>query len=237
MSVPPAAAGGAHEQRALLFTPGARLGWIFRDRRELAAPYPQAPPDEAGMQGAAAARAQEAEDRYQKVRKWVGVPSLAVLVLLLLLAGCEKQINGQATIGGTVLTALILGIPGIIVTSMYWQRREQAKQLKPEEDYQQALEVWQQGATAHEQAELARLHDAIEWGSAEPPTQRVDVFGGSLWGWQALLTTHGASILAAQPLLAVDLTGELACAELIDMAHTNGVPTSVYTLPDDMGRC
>ena len=26
----------------LLFTPGPRLGWVFRDRRELALPYPRA---------------------------------------------------------------------------------------------------------------------------------------------------------------------------------------------------
>jgi hypothetical protein len=237
MTVPPADAGGAHEQRALLFTPGARLGWIFRDRRELAAPYSESPPDEATLRERVAARVQEAEANYQRMRKWVGVPSLAVLVLLLLLAGCEKQINGQASTGGTLLTALVLGIPGIIITSVYWQKREQAKQLKPGEDYEQAQQVWEQGADAHEQTELARLHDAVEWGSAEPPTQRVDVFGGSLWGWQALLTTHGASILAAQPLLAVDLTGELACAELIELAEANGVPTAVYTLPADIGRC
>jgi hypothetical protein len=244
MTIPPAAAAAdgapqqrAHELRALLFTPGARLGWIFRDRRALAAPYPEAPPDEAALRAQVDARVQQAEASYQKMRKWVGVPSFAVLVLLLLLAGCEKQINGQATTGGTVLTALILGIPGIIVTSVYWRQREQAKQLKAGEDYEQVRQQWERGADAHEQAELARLHDAVEWGSAEPPTQRVDVFGGSLWGWQALLTTHGASILAAQPLLAVDLTGELACAELIELAEANGVPAAVYALPADIGRC
>ena len=29
----------------MLFTPGARLGWIFRDRRTLLAPYPETEPD------------------------------------------------------------------------------------------------------------------------------------------------------------------------------------------------
>jgi hypothetical protein len=237
MSVPPAAAGGARDQRALLFTPGARLGWIFRDRRELADPYPEAEPDEKAMREKAAARFAEADAAYQKMRKWVGAPSLLVLLALLLLAGCEKQINGQASVGGTLLTALILGIPGVIITSVYWQRREQAKQADAGPDYQQALAAWQQRATAHEHAELARLHDEAEWGSAEPPTQRVDVFGGSLWGWRALLTTHGASVLSTQPLLTVDLTGELACGELIELAEDMGVPSAVYLLPADIGRC
>jgi hypothetical protein len=237
MSVPPAAAGGARDQRALLFTPGPRLGWIFRDRRELADPYPEVAPDEKAMREQAEARYKEADAAYQKMRKWVGAPSLLVLLVLLLLAGCEKQINGHASVGGTLLTALILGIPGVIITSVYWQRREQAKQADAGPDYQQALEAWQQRAAAHEHAELARLHDEHEWGSAEPPTQRVDVFGGSLWGWRALLTTHGASVLSNQPLLAVDLTGEMACAELIELAEDMGVPSAVYLLPEDIGRC
>ncbi|HEY3956089.1 MAG TPA: hypothetical protein VGM53_22190 [Streptosporangiaceae bacterium] len=237
MSVPPAAAGGARDQRALLFTPGARLGWIFRDRRELADPYPEAEPDEAALREQAVARAAEADAAYQKMRKWLGGPSLGVLLILLVLSGCERQINPQASVGGTLLTALVLGIPGIVITSVYWQRREQAKQAVSGPEYQQALESWQQRATAHEHAELARLHDAHEWGSAEPPTQRVDVFGGSLWGWRALLTTHGASVLSTQPLLAVDLTGEMACGELIELAEDTGVPSVVHLLPDDMGRC
>jgi hypothetical protein len=237
VSVPPAAAGGARDQRALLFTPGARLGWIFRDRGELADPYPEAEPDEAALREQAVARAEEADAAYQKMRKWVGGPSLGVLLILLVLSGCERQINPQASVGGTLLTALVLGIPGIVITSVYWQRREQAKQAVSGPEYQQALEAWQQRATAHEHAELARLHDAHEWGSAEPPTQRVDVFGGSLWGWRALLTTHGASVLSTQPLLAVDLTGEMACGELIELAEDTGVPSVVHLLPDDMGRC
>jgi hypothetical protein len=237
MTVPPADAGGAVGQRALLFTPGARLGWIFRDRRELAAPYPSSPPDEAGLRQQVEARVQEADDSYQQMRKWAGIPSVTLLLAVLLLLGLERALFGHVTTGGTLLAGLILSVPGIAVTSVYWQKREQAKQLRDGEDYQQALQEWQQRATAHEQAELSRLHDAVEWGSAEPPTRRVDVFGGSLWGWQALLTTHGASILAGQPLLAVDLTGELACQELIELAEANGVPTAVYALPADIGRC
>jgi hypothetical protein len=36
-------------------------------------------------------------------------------------------------------------------------------------------------------------------------SRRTDIFGGTLAGWQALLTVHGASILAQRPLLTVDL--------------------------------
>jgi hypothetical protein len=61
------------------------------------------------------------------------------------------------------------------------------------------------------------------------------VYGGSLQSWQALLTTHGTSLLATQPLLAVDLSGELACRELTELAHTAGVPTATWLLPAQLG--
>ena len=33
-----------------LFTPGPRLGWVFRDRYELAVPYPELAPDPQAIQ-------------------------------------------------------------------------------------------------------------------------------------------------------------------------------------------
>ena len=70
---------------------------------------------------------------------------------------------------------------------------------------------------------------------AAPGTLRTDVFGGSLRGWQALLTTHGTSLLASQPVLTVDLTGEVICQELTDTARAAGVPAAVWLLPAQLG--
>ena len=61
------------------------------------------------------------------------------------------------------------------------------------------------------------------------------MFGGSLRGWQALLTTHGTSLLASQPVLALDLTGEVICQELTDTARAAGVPATVWLLPAQLG--
>jgi hypothetical protein len=46
MSLQPAPAPGGPVPvgRQLLFTPGPRLGWVFRDRRETALPYPEPRP-------------------------------------------------------------------------------------------------------------------------------------------------------------------------------------------------
>jgi hypothetical protein len=43
-------------RQQLLFTPGPRLGWVFRDRRELASPYPEPAPSPQVIQARAAAQ-------------------------------------------------------------------------------------------------------------------------------------------------------------------------------------
>ena len=59
----------------------------------------------------------------------------------------------------------------------------------------------------------------------------------TLAGWRALLTVHGASILAERPLLAVDLTGQHAAGMLSAAARDAGIPSVTYRLPHEPGRC
>jgi hypothetical protein len=222
----------------MLFTPGARLGWIFRDRRTLLAPYPEPEPDAGHLREQAAARTAAAQARYAKARRWAGKPSLIAAVILVLLAGCAKAVNSGADTGRTLLTVLILCAPGLAYWAVCRYRRDQAAAAQPDQAYRQALQGWQQRATAHEQAQLAELGQVDEWGSAEPPGLRTDVFGGSWWGWQALLTTHGTSILAAQPLLVMDLSGQLVSGELTAAAERYARGNAAhYVLPQDLDRC
>jgi len=62
------------------------------------------------------------------------------------------------------------------------------------------------------------------------------VYGGTLAGWRSLLTVHGASILAGQPLLVADLSGQLPSGQLAELARQAGLPTATYLLPGDLGR-
>ena len=227
------------ERRAGLFTPGPRLGWVFRDRRQLAAPFPEPAPDLEAMRAAAAERARADDASYRKFRKFLGLPSGILLLVLLLANGCQANINGTGPPLLSDFIALLICAPGIAITTVKWQRSRRAAEraTRVGEDHQQALAAWQEREAAWQRAELARLADADEWGSAGPPpgTRRVDVFGGSLPGWQALLTTHGTSLLAGQPLLVVDLSGEMVCAELVGTARAAGVPSATWLLPSDLG--
>ena len=115
---PPAPALLGREPQAMLFTPGARLGWTFRDRRTLLAPYPEPEPDLGQLREQAAAASVAARARYAKARRWAGKPSLIAAVVLVLLAGCAKAVNSGADTGRTLLTVLILCVPGLAWTAV-----------------------------------------------------------------------------------------------------------------------
>ena len=239
MSTQPAPLADVADQRASLFTPGPRLGWVFRDRRQLADPFPEPRPDLDAMRAAAAQQAESAEKAYRKIRKFLGIPSTLLFVVLLLANGCAANINGSGPPVVSDLIALVICGPGMTLTFLRWRKARHAAAAVTQvpDAHQRAVAAWQQREEAWQRAELSRLDHVDEWGSAEVPgaAPRVDVFGGSLRGWQALLTTHGTSLLASQPVLAVDLTGEVVCQELTDTARAAGVPAAVWLLPAQLG--
>jgi len=235
----PAATGPvpAGQPELLLFTPGPRLGWVFRDRRELAAPYPEPEPNPQAIQAQAAARMTAAEQAWGRAWKWIGKPSIALALLLVLLAGCAESVSGSFNLGATAVAIVVLCGPGFGYAGWRWLQRERARDSPPHQEYKQALADWDQRATGHESAELARLAGQPEWGSATVPARRTDIFGGTIVGWQALLTVHGASLLAQRPLLAVDLTGRHTLGQLTATTQRRGIPGITYRLPHDLGRC
>src|SRR5580698_8968078 len=92
----------------LLFTPGGRLGWTFRDRRTLMAPYAEPPPDPGLIRQQAAARAAAASRAYENARTWVLRPSLMLAVLVAVLAGCAKAVSPGTRTGEVLIAALLL---------------------------------------------------------------------------------------------------------------------------------
>ncbi len=229
--------GPSPRWKALLFTPGARLGWTFRDRRSLAVPYLEQPPDPKAIREQAAARLGAAQQSWQRARKWAGCPSLMLAVGLMALAGCAHAVNSAAPYGTTFVTALVLAGPGLGWSVWRYAQLAQARSVSPDQQYQAAYDGWARRAAGHEQAELVRLEREPEWGSAQSPARRTDVFGGTLAGWRSLLTVHGASIMAGQPLLVADLTGQYAAADLASVTRDVRGQIAEYLLPRDIDRC
>ena len=234
---PAGSAPGEVDSRRLLFTGGPRLGWAFRDRRELVPAYPEPKPGPETIQSAAAARTAAADARLARAWKWAGKPSIALALVLVLLAACARTTGSG---GFSPLLALITGIvvclPGLGYTGWCWLERDKARDIPPDQAYWQALSSWEQRAAEHQGAELARLAGQPEWGSVPVPPRRTDVFGGTLSGWQSLLAVHGASLLAGRPLLIADLTGLNPAAPLLSLAGGAGIGCVTWQLPADLGR-
>jgi hypothetical protein len=319
VSIQPAGPPGLLARRALLFTPGPRLGWVYRDQPADVEPFSQPPPDPETMQQDAVANADAATARYARARRYVGVPAviaaaavlvvavlqatvrlhgrlfgnkvtvtggwlaiaacilalavtvavrrhalrvnpryadaawavyvrvrsylgvpaLIALVAILLVGAAAAGLHGSGGWVAIVLAALVAagGIGGTVAARMQAARAADPA-LLADGGYQQALAAWQQQADAWDQAHIAQAWPggpgAQGWASMGAGPGRADVFGGSLTGWQALLTTHGASLLADRPLLVVDLTGEIACAELDQTASAAGVPAASWLLPSQL---
>jgi hypothetical protein len=228
-----------HAQQALLFTPGARLGWVFRERRQLITPYPEPRPDQRLLAEQAEAARELAARRYANTRRWLGLPSASIAIIAVVLAGCARAANPQANFAVAVAYTAVLCGPGLTAMAWTWYRSTQAQDADRgvEREFEYQTGQWQARAAEYERAELARLAAIPEWVSAEPPAWRTDVFGGSLAGWQALLTTHGTSILADRPLLVIDLSAQYAVASLLKAAQEAGVPQQAWVLPRDLDRC
>jgi hypothetical protein len=159
-----------------------------------------------------------------------------VAVALLALAGCAKAINPAAHPAGAVIAAIVVSVPGLAWTGWRWRQHLQARTADPRQLYAQAHREWEQRAAEHVRAGLASMAHLPQWGSAVPPARRTDIFGGTLAGWQSLLTVHGASLLAGQPLLVADLSGQLPSGPLAALARQAGIPTAAYLLPGDLDR-
>jgi len=230
------AQGGRAARDRLLFTPPARLGWTFRSRRALITPYAEPPPDPEMIRQRATARLAAAGTSWQRAKKWGISPSLIILVAFIALAGCAHAINPASSSGVTILTAFILAAPGLGWAGLRYAQLSSARATDPRYVYQAEHGQWAVRAAEHERAELDRLAEVPEWGSVELAAPRTDVYGGTLAGWRSLLTVHGASILARQPLLVADLSGQYALAGLAALARDARVPSAEYVLPRDLNR-
>jgi len=317
VSIQPGAPPGPLARRALLFTPGARLGWVFRGQRQHGEPFAVPPPDRAVLLQAASDHADTAQARYLRARRYAGVPALTAAGAVLAAAVLQATIRWHLTLNSARLTVTggwlvvaaclagmgvtwqvrrhayravrrreaawaaylttraYLGVPSVIalaavlaagaaqaaggaggtpwaaagvavvvaaagITVTAVARGQALRAASPavlaDGGYSQALAAWQQQAQDWEQAQVTAAGDDPQWVSTGLPAGclRADVFGGTLAGWQALLTTHGASLLAARPLLVVDLTGEVACQELAQTAAAAGVPAVSWLLPSQL---
>ncbi|MES9540466.1 hypothetical protein [Actinomadura sp. NPDC000600] len=232
--------GGLLSRRERLFTPDPRLGWVFRDRWWFLRPFPEAPPQQQVLPEYLARRVAQTEQLAQRRLNRTLPVSAAIAMVLVLFAACSA--SGTQTVRsplsiGSLLLALIALAPGAALTWWAVRQRQSARQaheLAQQQiigGYQDQARQWHARKQAHDAAERARLDGLPEWGAAPRPGRRLDVFGGTLWAWEALLTTYGTSTLAVQPLLVLDLSREVVSRELVELAQAAWVGVDAQLLP------
>jgi hypothetical protein len=104
--------------------------------------------------------------------------------------------------------------------------------------YSRAWQAWKASVESWNAGERARIDQADLWFpvATDQAVSRVDVFGGTTDGWAALVTTLGASLLAADRfILILDLSEHDISGDLLTMARIRGIPADVLDLPSEAG--
>ncbi len=225
--------------RARLFEPGQRLGWIFRDRRQFATAFPEPPPPRPPVPPHLFAVRQAAQQRFRRSVTIAVVIGGAAVVLAALVAALGSAYPGSISGGIGIAVVVVAVAAGLAITGSMAARRSAATRAvqQAEHDlaggYQRQAAAWAERKAAYERADSARVDGLAEWGAARVPagTRRIDIFGGSLHGWEAFLTVYGTSVLAERPALVADFSRELVCRELALLARAAGAPVDVQVLP------
>lgn len=221
-----------------MFTGGPRLGWAFRDRRELVPAYREPKPTPQDIQSSTDAGIAAAEARLTRAWKWIGKPSIGLAVILVLLAACSAT-TGDSSFSPvlSVVAIVVLCLPGLAYCGWCWLERDKARDLPAEQAFYAARESWKQREAQHQDVQLSRLAGAPEWGSVDVPPRRTDIFGGTMPGWEALLAVHVSSLLGGKrPVIIADLTGLEPAAPLLSLVRGFGISTVNWQLPHDLGR-
>ncbi len=222
-----------------LYVEGERLGWVFRDRNLYRYAFPEPYPTVEPVRDAVFFKAATATvDKWRRLRRWVGI-GFGVTVVLLCLGIVGKGPSNLIVIIAIGLAVMLGGAYLSWSNSRALEdgpQRERERQLRR---YEQACALWEEYRERFDAAERERVSGYLEWGAALlPPTaRRVDVVGGTVWGWEALLTVMGASMLRSRGAMTlVDFSGEAACHELVWLARAASVDVTAVRLPDQLGE-
>jgi hypothetical protein len=222
------------------------LGWQYATPHPDPGPPPRRPvPPERGQLSADWLAAQRREEHLisRPLRIACGAAMVAALALVICVAsGWVPAIAAAPAIAACLVTA---GLAGYAV----WQgeralrARIAAERRRVERfraDQESRLFAWQAEHARQVkewQARRSAYERQMRWYAVSLPAgiDRVDVAGGTLSGWSALLTMTAAYRLAAGgEVTVVDLSGGATAADLVTVARDGGVAPAVWVLPQDL---
>ncbi|MEV1247567.1 hypothetical protein ACIBO2_48970 [Nonomuraea sp. NPDC050022] len=241
-----------HPEHAQLQADRIYLGWQYILLHPDPGPPPKRPsPGEGEAASAEADQELLRRERFQQdllnrpVRVFrVFMVILTVLILGLAVAGYLQwsfALLGLVAAGGVAIIcsyALVQGDRAVRYRVSEQQarddrqRRERDKELfRAQEEHAQRYREWQ---------EVKERHDRqLTWYAVAVPDEidRIDVAGGTLPGWSALITLLGATRLySGGHLTVLDLSEGAIAKDLIELARRGGDDPLVWVLPTDLPR-
>ncbi len=221
---------------------------------QYATPYPEpgplprrpTPPEQERVSPDWATAQRREERRLNRPLRAAFVTGLAVAVLAVVLglAGLiDSLLAGFGVIVGVLVAAVsgyALGQGARALRARLADERGRVGRLREAQESQ--LFAWQ-AAHAHRvrewQAQRSAYENQKRWYAVSLPggIHRVDVAGGTLSGWSAMLTTAAAHRLAAGGEVTVlDLSEGSVAQDLLGFARTTGLEPLVWVLPEDLPR-
>jgi hypothetical protein len=225
-----------------------RLGWQYAAPQEDPGAPPRRPvPPEREQLSAAWLAAQRREENL--ISKPLRIACGAAIAVLIVVVGCIA-----AGVLPTVIAvpALAVCLAAVVLTGFaIWQgeralrARIRAERLRVEQfraDQDSRLFEWQAEHARQLrdwQARRLAYEAQKQWYAVPIPAgvDRVDVAGGTLSGWSALLTMTAVHRLAAGgEATVIDLSGGAVAADLVAVARAAGIDPAVWVLPADLPR-
>ncbi|MGA4994906.1 hypothetical protein [Nonomuraea bangladeshensis] len=245
-----------HPEHAQLQADRIYLGWQYLLLHPDPGPPPKRPsPASSGeepaagpdpVQAEAGRREQMQEDMLNRPVRLFRVFALVLSVLILAVAVAgyldwSFAIVGLVAAGGVAAIctfALMQGDKAVRYRALEQQARDQRRRQERDKELFQAQEEharryreWQESKDRHDRQ--------LSWYAVAVPDEidRIDVAGGTLPGWSALITLLGATRLySGGHLTVLDLSEGAIAKDLIELARKGGDDPLVWVLPVDLPK-
>lgn len=227
-----------------LATAGERLGWIFNDRNLFRQAFGEPPPQRAPIDPELRERLTRAErGRVKRI-----LISLGAGIGLTVLIGCCGGILTRDNDGARALVLFMTGLSflagtagAIVAGIMPTLARKSISDAEEKAQTSYAVEhsAWDSRRSWHDQQQQNLVDEMPEWSAAAPSpgTRRIDVVGGTTYGWEAVLTVFGGSLLATRGrMVLADFTGEALSGELMQLATVTGRSVREVMLPAELAE-
>src|SRR5712664_651428 len=172
-------------------------------------------------------------------RPQVSAKRIVIVVAILVVGLALRQFGILLDLLAIVLAAVWF-LPAITNSEKAQSRQRTAIEQRNQDHarYTEAWQAWRASVESWNTGERARIAQADLWFpvTTDQAISRIDVFGGTTDGWAALVTTFGASLLAADGfILLLDFSEHDVSRDLVAMARIRGIPADILDLPSEQG--